>query len=57
MLEQRIGGLLLVACGVILPLIDGDATASLVLVPLGLLMLFSREYIMYNGDKRGGNKR
>ena len=46
-LKQKLCGLILVAIGVVVPvLLDGDATASILLVPLGLYLTFTRERIM-----------
>ena len=46
-IKQKLNGLLLVACGVAVPiLLDGDATASLLLIPLGLYLVFTRSRVM-----------
>ena len=43
-LKQKLCGLILAAIGIIVPVIcDGDATASLLLVPMGLFVLFTKE--------------
>lgn len=50
-IKQKLSGLVLFAIGVACPfLMDGDATASVLLVPLGLYILFTREKVM---DFRG----
>ena len=49
--KQKIAGIILIAIGVIIPFIlDGDATASIVIIPMGLLLLFTKEKVMvFNG--------
>lgn len=47
-LKQKLCGLALVFIGVIIPfLLDGDATVSLLLIPLGLYLIFTKNKIMY----------
>ena len=47
-LKQKLCGLILVIIGVITPIIcDGDATVSLLLIPLGLYLIFTKNKIMY----------
>ena len=47
-LKQKVCGLALVFIGVIIPFIlDGDATVSLLLIPLGLYLIFTKNKIMY----------
>ena len=45
-LKQRLAGLVMLICGMIIPLIDGDATVSLFALPLGIFLLFTREKVM-----------
>lgn len=46
-IKQKLSGLLLVACGVAAPiLLKGDATASLLFIPIGLFLLFTKEKAM-----------
>ena len=46
-LKQKLCGLVLTTIGIIVPVVcDGDATASLLLVPMGLFVLFTKEKIM-----------
>ena len=46
-LKQKLCGLVLTTIGIIVPIIcDGDATASLLLVPMGLYALFTKEKVM-----------
>lgn len=53
MFEQRIGGLLLIIGGVLTAIVaGGDITAAVVLVPLGLWLLFTRERVFYTGKDR-----
>ena len=48
MIKQKIIGLLLVFIGIIIPfLLDGDATVSVLVVPLGLYLIFTKNKIMY----------
>ena len=47
-LKQKLCGLIFVIIGVITPIIcDGDATVSLLLIPLGLYLIFTKNKIMY----------
>ena len=51
MIKQKIIGLLLFIIGVIIPfLFDGDATVSVLVVPLGLYAIFTKEYILYERE-------
>lgn len=43
MIRQRLYGLVLIVLGVLVPLIDKDATGSLILMPMGIVLLFSKE--------------
>ena len=46
-IKQKLSGLLMVACGVAAPiLLEGDATASLLFIPLGLYLVFTRQKVM-----------
>ena len=46
-LKQKLCGLVLATIGIIVPIVcDGDATASLLLVPMGLFVLFTKEKVM-----------
>ena len=46
-LKQKLCGLALVSIGVIIPFVlDGDDTASLLIIPLGLYLVFTREKVM-----------
>ncbi|NCB92892.1 MAG: hypothetical protein EOM40_10105 [Clostridia bacterium] len=43
-IKQRAAGVLLIATTLAcIPLMDGDATAALLTVPMGLMLIFSRE--------------
>ena len=47
-LKQKLYGLIFVIIGVITPIIlDGDATVSLLFIPLGLYLIFTKNKIMY----------
>ena len=46
-LKQKLCGVVLAAIGMVVPIVcDGDATASLLLVPMGLYVLFTKEKVM-----------
>ena len=46
-LKQKLCGVVLAAIGIVVPIVcDGDATASLLLVPMGLYVLFTKEKVM-----------
>ena len=46
-IKQKLYGVILAAIGIIVPILfDGDATASLLLVPMGLFVLFTKEKVM-----------
>lgn len=46
-LKQKLCGLILTAIGCAVPLLlDGDATASVILIPLGVFLIFTRQRIM-----------
>ena len=50
-LKQKLCGLALVLIGVIIPfLLDGDVTVSVLIVPLGLYAIFTKEYILYERE-------
>ena len=45
-INQKLSGLTLAAIGILIPFVcDGDATASLIMLPLGLYTLFTKEKI------------
>lgn len=46
-LKQKLCGLVIAGIGILIPfLLDGDATVSILLIPLGLYLIFTRERIM-----------
>ena len=46
-IKQKLSGFVLAAMGLVVPAINGgDATASLILLPLGLYLLLTRERVM-----------
>lgn len=46
-IKQKISGLTMAAIGIITPIIyDGDATFSLIALPLGIWLLFTKEKVM-----------
>ena len=46
-LKQKLCGFLFVVISILLPLMDGDATVSVLILPLGVYLLFTKEKIMY----------
>lgn len=46
-LKQKILGLILVGFGILIPFVlDGDATVSVLLIPWGLYIIFTREHLI-----------
>ena len=46
-LKQKLCGLVIAGIGILIPfLLDGDATASVILIPLGLFLIFTRQRVM-----------
>ena len=46
-IKQKLSGLTLAAVGIITPiLLDGDATFSLIALPLGIWLLFTKQKVM-----------
>ena len=46
-IKQKLSGLTMIAIGIITPIIcDGDATFSLIALPLGIWFLFTKEKVM-----------
>ena len=46
-IKQKLSGLVMAAVGIITPiLLDGDATFSLIALPLGIWLLFTKEKVM-----------
>lgn len=46
-IKQRLAGLTMAASGIVIPfLFDGDATFSLVALPLGIFLLLTKEKVM-----------
>lgn len=45
--KQRLSGAVMAAIGIVIPfLLDGDATVSLFVLPLGIFLLLTREKVM-----------
>ena len=44
--KQKLSGLVLVAISILLPMIDGDTTASVILFPLGLFLVITEKKVM-----------
>ena len=46
-LKQKLCGLVIAGFGILIPfLLDGDATASVIIIPLGLFLVFTRQRVM-----------
>lgn len=46
-IKQKLSGLTLATIGILIPFVaDGDATASILILPLGLYLLFTKEKVM-----------
>ena len=46
-LKQKLCGLVIAGLGILIPFVlDGDATVSVIIIPMGLLLIFTREKIM-----------
>ena len=46
-IKQKLSGLTLVAIGIVMPiLLDGDSTFSIIALPLGIWLLFTKEKVM-----------
>lgn len=46
-IKQRLSGVIMAAIGIVTPfLLDGDATFSLVALPLGIFLMMTREKVM-----------
>ena len=46
-IKQKLSGLTMAAIGIVIPFInDGDATFSLIALPLGIWLLFTKEKVM-----------
>ena len=46
-IKQKLSGLTMASIGIIVPiLLDGDATFSLIALPLGIYLLFTKEKVM-----------
>ena len=46
-MKQRLSGVMMATIGIIMPVVlDGDATFSLVVLPLGIFLLLTKEKVM-----------
>ena len=46
-IKQKLSGMIIAAIGIITPIIcEGDATFSLIVLPLGIWLLFTKEKVM-----------
>lgn len=46
-IKQKLSGLIMAAIGIIAPfLLDGDATISLIVLPLGIFLILTKEKVM-----------
>lgn len=55
MIKQRLMGLALVILGILSAVITGDGTAALIIVPMGLCAVFTKEYILTDTKKSARN--
>lgn len=44
-IKQKIWGLIITILSVIIPLVDGDATASVLILPLGIYAIFTKNKV------------
>lgn len=48
-IKQKVTGLALIAIGCIIPaILDGDATVSMLLIPMGLYIAITKELVLYD---------
>lgn len=46
-MKQRLSGVIMAAIGIIMPFVlDGDATVSIVVLPLGIFLVMTKEKVM-----------
>ena len=46
-IKQKLSGLIMAAIGIVMPiLLDGDGTFSIIALPLGIWLLFTKEKVM-----------
>lgn len=45
-LKQKLCGLIMIGLGVVVPVIDGDATISLFTIPMGIGLLLTKQRVM-----------
>ena len=46
-IKQKLSGLVMAAIGIVMPiLLDGDATFSIIALPLGIWLMFTKEKVM-----------
>lgn len=46
-LKQKLCGLVIAGIGILIPfLLDGDATVSVIIIPMGLFLIFTRQRVM-----------
>lgn len=46
-IKQKLSGAIMAAIGIVVPfLLDGDATFSLIALPLGIFLIFTKEKVM-----------
>ena len=46
-IKQKLSGLVMAAIGIVMPiLLDGDGTFSIIALPLGIYLLFTKEKVM-----------
>ena len=45
-IKQKLSGLIMAAIGILTPFLCGDVTFSLIALPLGLILMFTKEKVM-----------
>ena len=55
--KQKLVGLLMIVISVITPLLTGDATISLIMLPLGLYLIFTKDKCLLEKEVRYNDNR
>lgn len=48
-MKQRLLGAIMTAIGIVMPILDGDVTISLIALPLGIFLMITREKVILEG--------
>lgn len=50
-LKQKLAGVMSILMSIVFTILcDGDATISLLMVPVGIVLIFTKEMVMFNKD-------